>query len=148
MQASGKTALQVAQAWMDAAARGDIEAIASDMAEDCRRFGEPSWMVIGKDDYIVAYRKYLTSFSDYRLEILNVVESGDTVVFEGIESATFSAPYALQDGRVIQPNGKSYTDRVCTWIDVNEDGKISEIRAYIPSTRGEFMANAIAESGQ
>jgi limonene-1,2-epoxide hydrolase len=143
----GRTPIEIASAWMDAAARCDIEAIAAGMAEGCRRFGEPSWMVIGKDDYIKAYRQYLTSFSDYRLEIVNTMASGRTVVFEMIESATFSAPYPLPDGSVVQPSGKSYADRVCTWVEVDEGGLIAEIRAYIPSNRGKLMADAMAATG-
>ena len=140
--ANGKTALQIAREWMEAAARCDLEAIAAGMADGCRRFGEPSWMVIEKADYIQAYRQYLISFSDYRLEILNVMTRGRTVVFEMIESATFSKPYPLPDGGVIQPNGQSYTDPVCTWVEVGDDGLITEIRAYIPSNRGRLMAAA------
>jgi hypothetical protein len=145
--ANGKTALEVAREWMDAAARCDIEAIAAGMAENCRRFGEPDWMVIGKAEYIRGYRQFLGSFSDYRLEIVNTMASGRTVVFEMIESATFSKPFPLPDGLVVQPNGASYTDRVCTWIEVDDSGAISEIRAYIPSTRGRLMAKAMARPG-
>lgn len=144
--ANGKTALQVATEWMDAAARCDIEAIAAGMADHCQRFGEPSWMVIGKADYIAAYRQFLISFSGYKLDIVNTMTSGRTVVFEMIESATFSAPYPLPGGGMIQPSGRSYTDRVCTWVEVGDDGLIAEVRAYIPSTRGQLMADAIAAS--
>jgi SnoaL-like protein len=144
--ANGKTALQIARDWMDAAARCDLEAIAAGMAEGCKRFGEPNWMVIEKADYVTAYRQYLTSFSDYRLEILNVMSTGRSVVFEMIESATFSQPYPLPGGGVIQPNGQSYTDRACTWLEVGDDGLIVEIRAYIPSNRGPLMAAAAAAS--
>jgi hypothetical protein len=132
---------------MDAAARCDIEAIAAAMADGCKRFGEPNWMVIEKADYIRAYRQYLISFSDYRLAILNTMAHGGTVVFEMIESATLSNPNPLPDGTVIQPNGGTYTDRVCTWVEVGESGLITEIRAYIPSTRGVLMAEALAASG-
>jgi hypothetical protein len=103
-------------------------------------------MVIAKADYIAAYRQYLASFSGYRLDIVNTVTHGNTVVLEMIESATFTAPYPLPDGRVIQPNGQRYTDRVCTWIEVEESGLIGEIRAYIPSNRGRLMAEAAAAS--
>jgi hypothetical protein len=144
--ANGKTPLQIATEWMDAAARCDVDAIAAGMADGCKRFGEPSWMVIEKADYIESYRRYLTSFSDYRLDILNTVASGSTVVFEMIESATFTGPYLLPDGRVIQPNGQSYSDRVCTWVEVDESGLITEIRAYIPSNRARLMAEAAAAS--
>ena len=61
--------------------------IAAGMAEGCKRFGEPDWMVIGKADYVAAYRQFLTSFSDYRLDILNVMTRGRTVVFEMIDAA-------------------------------------------------------------
>jgi hypothetical protein len=144
--ANGKTVLQVATEWMEAAARCDLPAIAAGMAETCLRYGEPSWMVMGKADYITAYRQYLISFSDYKLQILNTVTSGRTVVFEGIESATLSRPYPLPDGSVIQPNHGTYIDRVCTWIDVDDDGLVAQIRAYIPSTRGKLMADAAAAS--
>ncbi|MBW8753255.1 MAG: nuclear transport factor 2 family protein [Sphingomonadales bacterium] len=140
------TPVEAASAWMAAAARCDLDAVATGMAEDCQRFGEPSWMVIRKADYIAAYKQFLTSFSDYRLEIVNTMASGRTVVFEMIESATFSAPYPLPDGTIVQPSGRSYTDRVCTWVEVDERGLIVEVRAYIPSTRGQLMAEAMAAS--
>lgn len=141
----GRTPLEIARAWMDAAARSDIEAIADGMAEGCLRYGEPEWTVIAKAAYIEAYRQFLRSFSNYRLEILNTMASGRTVVFEMVESACFTAPYPLPDGRVVQPSGQTYTDRVCTWIEIDDAGKIIEIRAYIPSTRGRMMAEAICE---
>ncbi len=145
--ANGKTPLEVAREWMDAAARCDLPAIEASMAEGCLRYGEPSWMVMEKSGYIDAYRQYLISFSDYKLEVLNTMTSGMTTVFEMIESATFSQPYPLPDGSVIQPSGETYTDRVCTWVEVGSDGLITEVRAYIPTTRGQLMANAIAAMG-
>jgi hypothetical protein len=129
---------------MAAAARCDIDAIEQGMAEDCLRYGEPDWIVIGKEPYLAAYRQFLRSFSDYRLEIVNVMADGRTVVFEMIESATFSGPCTLPDGRVVQPTGQSYTDRCCTWLEIDGDAKVSEIRAYIPTTRGRLMAQAVA----
>ena len=144
--ANGKSVLQVATEWMEAAARCDLEAISAGMADGCKRYGEPNWMAMEKADYIEGYRQFLISFSDYELDIVNVVASGRSVVFEMIESATFSKPYPLPDGRVIQPNGQSYTDRVCTWVDVDERGLIAEMRAYIPSNRARLMAEAAASS--
>jgi hypothetical protein len=129
---------------MDAVARCDTAAIADGMAEGCLRYGEPEWLVIAKAPYIEAYRQFLRSFSDYRLEIVNTVASGRTVAFEMIESARFTGAYPLPDGRTVQPSGQTYTDRVCTWIEVDDDGKVAEIRAYVPSTRGRLMAEAMA----
>ena len=145
--ANGKTPLSIARDWMDAAARCDLKAIADGMADGCKRFGEPDWSVIEKHDYIKAYGQFLTSFSDYRLQIVNVMAKGRTIVFEMIESATFSHPYRLPDGATIQPNGRTYTDRVCTWVEVDESGKIAEIRAYIPSNRSRLLADAARASG-
>jgi hypothetical protein len=145
--ANGKTVLAAAQDWMDAARRGDLAAIAAGMAENCRRYGEPEWIVTQKPAYLEGYRQFLASFSDYRLDILNIVASGRSVVFELIESARFTGPYPLPDGRVIEPNGASYTDHACTWVEVGEAGLIREIRAYIPSTRGRLLAEALASNG-
>jgi hypothetical protein len=148
MSGDEKAALRAARAWMDACARCEIDAIAEGMADNCLRYGEPNWMTIGKADYITAYRQFLVSFSNYQLEIVNTVVSGRSVVFEMIESATFSAPYPLPGGGgIVQPNGHSYTDRVCTWLEIDEAGRIAEIRAYIPSNRGRLMAEAIADMG-
>jgi SnoaL-like protein len=144
--ANGKTPLQIAIEWMQAAARCDLEAIAAGMADSCERFGEPDWAVIGKADYIEGYRRFLESFSDYKLDIINSMASGGTVVFEMIESAKFTGPYRMPGGGVVQPNGQSYTDRVCTWVEVDERGLIGQIRAYIPSNRGRLMAEAAAAS--
>ncbi|MEO6716148.1 MAG: hypothetical protein ABIM50_02730 [Novosphingobium sp.] len=52
--ADGRTPLEVACAWIEAAARCDLDAIAAGMAEGCRRYGEPDWMVIERDDCIAA----------------------------------------------------------------------------------------------
>ena len=65
-----------------------------------------------------------------------------------IESARLTGPYSLPDGRTVPPNGQSYTDRVCTWIEVDDQGKIAEIRAYVPSTRGRLIAEALTASSQ
>ncbi|MDG2002422.1 MAG: nuclear transport factor 2 family protein [Novosphingobium sp.] len=147
MSEQAKTPLQSASEWMDAAARCDLEAITAGMADSCMRYGEPSWMALGKNNYLEGYRQFLISFSNYELEIVNTMAIGNTVVFEMIESATFSKPYPLPDGAVIEPSFQSYTDRVCTWVEVGDDGLITEIRAYIPSTRGALMADAAAASG-
>jgi len=140
--ADGRTPEQVARDWMDAAARCDVDAIERGMAEGCLRYGEPEWIVIPKELYVSSYRDFLKSFSDYRLEIQNVLVSGRTVVFEKIESATFTGPYILPDGAAIQPRGATYTAQCGTWIVVDDDGRVAEIRAYIPSTRGRIMAEA------
>jgi len=140
------SALEVATAWMESAARCDLEAVAAGMAESSLRYGEPSWIVTDKPAYIEGYRQFLSAFCDYRLEIVNAMANGRTVVFEMIESATFSGPYILPDGSVIQPSGASYADHVCTWVEVSHHGLISEIRAYIPSTRGALMAAAMANT--
>ncbi len=145
MSANEEAVLRAARSWMDACARCDIDAITEGMADNCVRYGEPTWMTMGKTDYITAYRQYLISFSDYQLTIVNTVVSGNSVVFEMIESATFSQPYPLPGvGQVVQPSGKSYTDRCCTWLEIDEAGRVAEIRAYIPTTRGSLIADAMA----
>jgi hypothetical protein len=138
--------VMAARRWMEAAARCDLDAVISGMSDSCKRYGEPDWMVMERDFYAVSYKQFLESFTEYRLEILNVVAQGRSVVFEMVESAKFTRPYPLPNGQIIQPNGKSYVDRVCTWVEVDESGKISEIRAYIPSNRGKLFADAVTNS--
>jgi hypothetical protein len=120
--------MTIARAWIRAAQRCDLAAIESGMAETCLRYGEPDWIETGKAAYIEGYRRFLETFSDYSLEVLNARAWDRTVVFEMIESAT------------LKSNGRSYCDRVCTWLEIDETGKVAEIRAYVPSARARLLA--------
>jgi hypothetical protein len=60
----------------------------------------------------------------------SLIASGDRVVCEFTEQGTFTEPYSILPGLVLQPTGESFTDHDCDCFEV-KDGLITEIRAYV-----------------
>jgi len=140
---NGKTSAQTALDWAGACARGDLETAAAMIAGGCKRYGGLSWSAVDRNFYLERWKIYLDAFSPYSLTVANHLVNGRTVALEMIESATFSRPYRLPDGRVLEPNFRSYVDHVCTVVDITDNGLIGEIRAYIPSNLESLIASAI-----
>lgn len=143
---NGKTPAQTALEWADACARGDLETAAAMIAGGCKRYGGTNWSAVDRDFYLERWKIYLAAFSPYSLKVVNHLTNGRTVALEMIESATFSRPYLLPDGRSLTPNFQSYVDHVCTVVDITDDGLIGEIRAYIPSNLELLIASAFKAS--
>ena len=140
---NGKTPAEIALEWAEASARGDLETAAAMIAADVKRYGTLNWSPVDRALYVDRWRIYLDAFSPYELQIVNHLTNGRSVALEMIEAATFSRPYLLPDGRALPPNFQSYVDHVCTVVDINDDGLISEIRAYIPSNLEILIAAAV-----
>ncbi len=59
------------------------------------------------------------------------MESGNTVSAEFDESGTWTGPYPVMPGFTLPPTNTSYRDHDSAWFEVDDDGLITEIRAYI-----------------
>jgi hypothetical protein len=140
---NGKAPAAIALAWADASARGDLETAVSMLADDVKRYGGFTWMPLERAFYVERWKIFLDAFSPYELKVVNCLTNGRTVALEMIESGTFSRPYVLFDGRVLQPDFQSYVDHVCTVVAINDAGLINEIRAYIPSNLERLIASAV-----
>jgi hypothetical protein len=139
----GKTPAEIALEWADASARGDLAKAVSMLADDVKRYGGIGWLPVDRAFYVERWKIFIGAFSPYNLKVLNHLTNGRMVALEMIESGTFSRPYLLLDGRVLQPNFQSYVDHVCTIVEINSDGLIQEIRAYIPSNLEMLIASAV-----
>jgi steroid delta-isomerase-like uncharacterized protein len=71
---------------------------------------------------------WLTAFPEVRIELLNVVASGDWAVAEAVGRGTHSGPLHTPMGEV-PPTGKQMELHFCSLIKVRE-GKIVEGRDY------------------
>lgn len=136
------TPTEVALEWASASACGDVDRAAAMIAEGARRFGGLAWSPVDRAFYVERWKIFVAAFSPYHLKVVNHFTNGNAVALEMVESATFSRPYLLPDGRAIPPNFQSYVDHVCTVVEVDEDGLIAEIRAYIPSNLEVLIATA------
>jgi steroid delta-isomerase-like uncharacterized protein len=71
---------------------------------------------------------WLTAFPDVKVELLNIVSSGDWAVAEAVGRGTHSGPMQTPMGEVA-PTGRPMELHFCSIIKV-QDGKIVEERDY------------------
>jgi ketosteroid isomerase-like protein len=131
---------RVVREWHEAYSRQDVDKTLSYMAEDMERSGEWSdgWITIDKQTWGDSMRAFFAAFPDWEWELTRLVASGDEVAGEFSEHGTFTEPYDLLPGLVIQPTGGFYEDRDGVFFRVNDEGLIAEIHAYV--TKGLFRA--------
>ena len=89
----------------------------------------------GPEAGLAVSRMFATAFPDGRIDIVNIKESGDTVLVEFIGRGTHRG-----DIMGIAPTGRSVTIPVCNVLEVR-DGKIYREREYID------MANMLTQLG-
>jgi hypothetical protein len=128
---NNKTPAQIVCEWVKACARRDGEAAFAMLSDDLKRRGDPDWIPWTKPQYRAMWSGFIEAFPDFKWEITNYVESGNMVVMEMIESGTFTVPYPRGGGKSVPPTNKAYKDWDCAWFEVNDDGLITEIRAYL-----------------
>ncbi|MDF2433778.1 MAG: hypothetical protein JWP44_3409 [Mucilaginibacter sp.] len=78
--------------------------------------------VSGKDKMKAGWARYFQWFPDYKIEIVELFESGDTVVAFGFAEGTFKG---LQT-----ENNENYWRLPSAWKAVIEDGKIKQWQVY------------------
>jgi ketosteroid isomerase-like protein len=144
---------RVVREWHDAYSRRDVEKALSYMADDMVRRGElaDGWISIDKPTWGDAMVGFFAAFPDWGWELTRLVASGDQVACEFLEHGTFTVPYEVLPGLVIQPTGDSYEDRDGVFFRVSDEGLISEIHAYVTkdlnrkfgfeTVIAEFLAN-------
>ena len=89
----------------------------------------------GPDALVAVLKMWANGFPDARIDIQNIKESGDTVVFEFVGRGTHRG-----DLMGIAPTGKSVTIPVCVVLEIR-DGKIYREREYMD------MATMMAQLG-
>jgi uncharacterized protein (TIGR02246 family) len=85
--------------------------------------------VRGRDALLKYYTAMLKCMPDYKIEWTLVAYHGDTIIFEGVGSGTFTGPMETPEG-VIQPNGKRVSLKAAFFAKINADGLIIEDRSY------------------
>jgi hypothetical protein len=142
--ATKKTPEEVVRAWHEVYSQRKLDAALEFMSEDFRRIGDCTRMVpIDKQQWAADQRGFFVAFPNWHWDLTKLMASGDTVVCEFNEHGTFTEPYTdfnrivgnflgrPMSGLTLAPTGESYSDYNCDWFRVNEEGLITEIRAYI-----------------
>ncbi|GGF42058.1 nuclear transport factor 2 family protein [Subtercola lobariae] len=127
------TAEEVVRAWNDCYTTHDIDGALAYMSEDFQRFGDSTnWAPTGKQAWGDQMKGFMVAFPDWTWDLNSIhAVNENLVVCEFLEYGTWTADFELAPGLVLPATGERYEDHNGDWITVNDDGLISEIRAYI-----------------
>jgi ketosteroid isomerase-like protein len=85
--------------------------------------------LVGKEAFVEDNISFAKIFADLRAEITNVFGQDEWVCAQGFMTATHQGPFILQNGKQIQPTGKTIRIPFSNVVKV-KDGKIVEIHEY------------------
>jgi hypothetical protein len=127
-----QTPEQVVRAWNERFATQDVVGSVEFLSSDFQREGEwGEWTTVGVEPWVYAQVEFFKGFPDWTWEITHVIAAGEWVVVEFTETGTWTEPFEILPGFVLEPTGTSYLDRDCVLFRVNGDGKIDYIRNYV-----------------
>ncbi len=123
---------EVVRAWNERYVAKDIEGSMEFLSPDFQREGDwGEWTVIEGKTWVDAQVNFMKAWPDWTWELTNVVAAGEWVVCEFTETGTWTEPFEILPGQVLEPTGTPYLDRDCALFRVNDDGKIDYIRNYV-----------------
>jgi steroid delta-isomerase-like uncharacterized protein len=82
----------------------------------------------GRDEVRVQYQSWLDAFTDLRVDVIDVVEHGDTLAGEVLMTGTHTAPMVTPNG-TIPATGKTITLEVCDFARFR-DGRVVSFHSY------------------
>lgn len=121
---------RVVRSFYDAFNSHQLDRAAALIADDGEWLDVPSGTVYrGPSGYLDFDRGFITPLPDARVEILNVVAAGDTVVTEFLGRGTHDGPFVGPNGATIAPTGNKVELAMIEIMQIR-DGKISRARSY------------------
>tara|TARA_A100000164_G_C21542725_1_gene601301 strand:+ start:143 stop:562 length:420 start_codon:yes stop_codon:yes gene_type:complete len=109
---------------------GDIDSAMSVMHDNCVNHDMGTGKAMeGLDENRADMENWTNTFSDMKVEVLNHVESGDTVVTEMKMSGVNTGDMEMPDGSKIPATGKSIEMNGCQ-VAKFQDGKIIKATQY------------------
>jgi ketosteroid isomerase-like protein len=122
----GQTKDVVDRVW-DATEAHDLDTVAAlmDSQIDFRMGPE---RVSGPAEFVPFLEGYLAAFSDFRHEVLDFVESGDTVALELVVRGTHTGPLRMPQGE-LPATGREVVWESTDYVKVR-DGRIASWHAY------------------
>lgn len=111
--------------WMDAVNRGDLEALV-DMCQPDAVHTNPDGTFRGAQGVRDLFKPMLDATSERKVQIHNVVESGDTIVVEFVFRMKNTGPFVTPQG-TIPPTGKTGSLTSIAVYDLR-DGKLAGSR--------------------
>ena len=118
---------RVVRRFYDRFNEGDVVAAAAQYAEHCE-WDAPAFSAVchTRAQVLAVCKRWRTAFPDGRVDVVNTLECGDTIVVEWDSFGTWTGPLP---GQAAEPNGKTFRRRGCAVTEVR-DGKIAVCRDY------------------
>jgi steroid delta-isomerase-like uncharacterized protein len=106
---------------------GDVVAAAQQYAEQCEwDFPAFGTKCRTRQEVLDVCRGWRTAFPDGRVEVVNLLDCGETIVVEWNSFGTWTGPLA---GEALEPNGREFRRRGCAVTEVRA-GQIVRCRDY------------------
>lgn len=117
--------VQIVKAWAQALERGDRIGAEQFLSEDTRNFGR----TVGREGYRRVWDDIYTTFPDWKMEIVDLVATGDSVILRAQVSATHRGVGRLPiNGGLlvgVQPTGRHFEVQHIHWFKLR-DGRITD----------------------
>jgi len=133
-----------AEAILDAWNRRDYKAVADNLSPNVVLVDHiRGRKVDGPAGYVDRFQPTLEAFEDMQGETVTLVVEGNHVAHEVIWRGRHTAPLKLSSGATIDPTNQQVSVHIAAHMEVNENGKPTEIRTY--GTRDEIplIAHAV-----
>jgi ketosteroid isomerase-like protein len=122
----------------------DAQAAANLTTDDFIRYSSTTSKPMNKNDWIQMWVGFDRAFPDETWDLKSLKVSGNKITIDVVETGTFKEKWTLNDGHVIAPTGKGYTNNSTIEFSMNEKGK--KIKSYQQKTGNGFLAVGIEMS--
>ena len=105
--------IQLFKKWTQAVVNSDWDSMSSLYAEDIMNLNPNGTTNVGKEACLEKDKGWDSAFSDFKFDVVNSMESGNTTVIEVQITCTMTGEMMTPDGSKIPPTGKTHTLPYC-----------------------------------
>ena len=120
---------QLFKKWTQAVVNSDWDSMSSLYAEDIVNLNPDGTSNVGKEACLEKDKGWDSAFSDFKFDVVNSMESGNTTVMEVQITCTMTGEMMTPDGSKIPPTGKTHTFPYCMIMEW-EKSQIRRQRNY------------------
>ena len=121
--------IQLFKKWTQAVVNSDWDSMSSLYAEDILNLNPDGTTNVGKEACLEKDKGWDSAFSDFKFDVVNSMESGNTTVMEVQITCSMTGKMMNPDGSKISPPGKTHTFFYCMIMEL-ENSQIRRQRNY------------------
>lgn len=125
------TPLETMQRFVDGQNEHDVKKIISCFASDFKRkSAETKWQEIGVGNYADMAERYWGAFPDVKFEVQHMIQDGNFVFLQYMETGTWKNEWKMPNGFVIPAQNSPYKSLGLITCEFNDDGLIKNYCYY------------------